>query len=331
MQAVADAAASTPATRPYLCHLISNTWFNFRVPELRAVAALAGVELTIDPAEEAALREESVFLQVRAADDASVARLATRTVMVRRFVDLWATGDSWEALAANVRALAPDVYEAYLAAGTTFKVRVEAFGRAFTEAEKVAQIERLGQLLPFRGKVRLKAPQHSFVLLCDVGARESEGSERPARYYFGREVASGQRELPGKYDLKKRNYIGTTSLDAELSLLMANLARVAPQALQPLPALSPALSPPPSPQARIGVCRPWCATRTAARRQRWWRRRTSAGACSAATSSRPCCTASCARGAAPAPRISPSSRASRRRSPSTTCRSRCTAPLEHGA
>ena len=160
------------------------------------------MELAIDPEEEAALREESVFLQVRVADDASVARLATRTVMVRRFVDLWASGDSWETLAANMRTLAPDVYAGYLAEGTTFKVRVEAFGRAFTEAEKVEQIERLGQLLPFRGKVRLKAPQHSFVLLCDQVSKE-----RPPRLYFGREVASGQRELPGKYDLKRRNYM----------------------------------------------------------------------------------------------------------------------------
>ena len=37
------------------------------MPELRAVAGLAGVELAIDPEEEAALLDESVFLQVRVA------------------------------------------------------------------------------------------------------------------------------------------------------------------------------------------------------------------------------------------------------------------------
>ena len=67
-----------------------------------------------------------LVLQVRVADDASVARLAARTVMVRRFVDLWASGDSWDTLAAAVRALSPEVYGEYLAEGTTFKVRVEA-------------------------------------------------------------------------------------------------------------------------------------------------------------------------------------------------------------
>ena len=36
-------------------------------------------------------------------------------------------------------------------------------------------------------------------------------------------VGVGQRELVGRLDLKRRNYIGTTSLDAELSLVMGNL------------------------------------------------------------------------------------------------------------
>ena len=44
-------------------------------------------------------------------------------------------------------------------------------------------------------------------------------------------VARGARGLVAKLDLKLRPYIGPTSLDAELSLVMANLARVAPNAL----------------------------------------------------------------------------------------------------
>ncbi|CAG8794943.1 18123_t:CDS:2, partial [Racocetra fulgida] len=37
-------------------------------------------------------------------------------------------------------------------------------------------------------------------------------------------VASGNRDLVQKYNLKKRKYIGNTSMDAELSLIMANQA-----------------------------------------------------------------------------------------------------------
>lgn len=48
------------------------------------------------------------------------------------------------------------------------------------------------------------------------------------KIYFGRWLASGSREIVGKYDLKKRKYISTTSMDAELSLITANMALAAP-------------------------------------------------------------------------------------------------------
>lgn len=42
--------------------------------------------------------------------------------------------------------------------------------------------------------------------------------------YFGREVAEGNRELVAAFDLKKRPYLGPTSMDNELALVMANMA-----------------------------------------------------------------------------------------------------------
>jgi len=50
----------------------------------------------------------------------------------------------------------------------------------------------------------------------------------PYMIYFGRLIASGNRNLIQTYNLKKRNYIGNTSMDAELSLIMANQALAAP-------------------------------------------------------------------------------------------------------
>lgn len=48
------------------------------------------------------------------------------------------------------------------------------------------------------------------------------------RVYFGRKVSDGDRSAITKYDLKKRRYISTTSMDAELALITANLALAAP-------------------------------------------------------------------------------------------------------
>jgi len=47
---------------------------------------------------------------------------------------------------------------------------------------------------------------------------------RPKRLFFGRKIAPSIRHLTDKHDLKKRPYISTTSMDAELALVTANLA-----------------------------------------------------------------------------------------------------------
>ena len=50
----------------------------------------------------------------------------------------------------------------------------------------------------------------------------------PKTLYLGRLVAESGRKAIAKYDLKKRSYIATTSMDAELSIVTANLALASP-------------------------------------------------------------------------------------------------------
>jgi tRNA (guanine10-N2)-methyltransferase len=54
------------------------------------------------------------------------------------------------------------------------------------------------------------------------------GAPRPSRILFGRLIGSGSRDILNTYTLKKRKYISTTSMDAELALVMANLTLAAP-------------------------------------------------------------------------------------------------------
>ena len=60
--------------------------------------------------------------------------------------------------------------------------------------------------------------------ICSVDATP----RAPLRIYFGRQIASSSRHLIEKHDLKKRPYISTTSMDAELALVTANLALAGP-------------------------------------------------------------------------------------------------------
>lgn len=76
----------------------------------------------------------------------------------------------------------------------------------------------------FHGRVQLKDPNHTFYCLFE----HAVGGE-PSRVIFGRILGFSRRfELLAKFDLKQRKMIGNTSMDPELSLIMANMGRVVP-------------------------------------------------------------------------------------------------------
>ena len=69
--------------------------------------------------------------------------------------------------------------------------------------------------------------ENQFWWLEDVGSPPHLSTTQglaPHRRWFAREVALGQRPLLETYDLKKRKYLCSTSMTAELSLLVANFA-----------------------------------------------------------------------------------------------------------
>nr|XP_036575048.1 RNA methylase family protein [Colletotrichum truncatum]KAF6781558.1 RNA methylase family protein [Colletotrichum truncatum] len=70
----------------------------------------------------------------------------------------------------------------------------------------------------------MKNPDIEFTIFEDW---ELHGKE-PRHVYLGRLIATGARHLSLKYDLKKRGYISTTSMDSELALVTANIAHAAP-------------------------------------------------------------------------------------------------------
>lgn len=54
------------------------------------------------------------------------------------------------------------------------------------------------------------------------------GGYSPQSIHLGRYLGGSERDAIGKYDLKKRKYISTTSMDAELALITANITLAAP-------------------------------------------------------------------------------------------------------
>ena len=65
----------------------------------------------------------------------------------------------------------------------------------------------------------------------EIYEEQTANHENPKEIVFGKEITYGARNLIHQYDLKKRDYLGTTSMDAELSLIASNLGLVRFQTL----------------------------------------------------------------------------------------------------
>lgn len=83
------------------------------------------------------------------------------------------------------------------------------------------QYELINQFsyLAFAGPIRMKKPDNEWSVMEDWDL----DAEAPKFLYLGRLIETGSRDVIIKYDLKKRRYISTTSMDAELSLVTANI------------------------------------------------------------------------------------------------------------
>lgn len=75
----------------------------------------------------------------------------------------------------------------------------------------------------------MKGAEHEFCISEDWMLDSSVlGIQGPKAVYLGRYLGGGERDIVQKYDLKKRKYICTTSMDAELALITANVTLAGP-------------------------------------------------------------------------------------------------------
>ena len=88
--------------------------------------------------------------------------------------------------------------------------------------------------------MNLSNPDNTFYVMEDYGIDHNNAGDEPERVFFSSlvsqvamvtvyyslQVAYGQRNLLHQYSVKNRIFIGNTSMDAQLSFLMANQAKV---------------------------------------------------------------------------------------------------------
>ncbi|XP_046547438.1 tRNA (guanine(10)-N2)-methyltransferase homolog isoform X2 [Haliotis rubra] len=206
----------------FLFHFASEH-IEFKIPELKSIVSLLGFDITIN---EEKLEKKNPFLVVELPSLEHAKRIMNRTVLVKSLYELWGQGSNKQELYSNLRKYPMELSKPYLMEDTTFKIVVDTFNKKMLQKE-IRKIEDITlEAVSFKGKVNLKDPTHTFSLLEYYGPEGSPPPDQPYLMFFGRWIANGQRDKIQAYHLQKRQFIGNTSMDACLSLIMANMGLV---------------------------------------------------------------------------------------------------------
>lgn len=193
----------------------------FRHAELEALADLNGIKVDLS-----GHNESSPYLIVQLESEEQARKWLKRAILSKAVYELWGIGDTEKELHENVKKNSSDKFPLYKTC--SFKFDIIGYQGSKTNAEKIQMIERFSYV-EFDGKIKMKNPDELFTVLEHYELDEvHKPKEVPIKYYFGRQISLTARAngVLEKYDLKKRSYIGTTTFEAELSLVSCNLAHV---------------------------------------------------------------------------------------------------------
>ncbi|EED24268.1 RNA methylase family UPF0020 protein [Talaromyces stipitatus ATCC 10500] len=215
----------------------------FRQAEIEALATLAGVDVEFIHYD-----KYSPFCIAKFPNMEAARKVISRSILAQDLYELWGRGKTHEELHADVRRRTEHRWNDYK--DVSFRFFIDTFSAKRSQVEKKNLIESFGYL-DFQGPIKMKNPDEDFVIFEDYvsdieekkdeveGTNEDHTQQKDQQtkegrrkglknVYFGRWICASSRHMMDKYDLKKRKYISTTSMDAELSLVTANMAHAAP-------------------------------------------------------------------------------------------------------
>ncbi|KAF3905501.1 hypothetical protein ABW20_dc0109528 [Dactylellina cionopaga] len=227
--------------REYVIHF-AQVHETFRMPELEALASLFNIEFKL-----LHYTDKSPFARIALKSDDDAKRLISRSILGKGIYELWGSGHTYDDLHVDIKKRSSHLWHLYKTC--SFKFFFESFNHNRSEPRKKELIETFSYV-GFDGPIRMKNPDELFSIMEDFEATSISELERfealnieekpetpscnpthldePHQLYLGRLLGRSSRTIIETYDLKKRNYIGTTSMDAELSLVTANMAHASP-------------------------------------------------------------------------------------------------------
>ena len=213
--------------KQYLLYMVQ-THPNFRRAELESLADMFGIEVDFCDYDEG-----SPFCVVELESDEQAQQLIRRSILTKAVFEFWGRGTTLEEMHEAIRAHPTFEQRKEQFKHSSFKFEFENYrgGKKKDMATKVKQIETF-RYVGFEGKIDMKSPEQTYTLIEEYEAPTGKTpAATPLFYLFGRLVQVSDRASMDVYDLKKRPYKGTTSFEAELSLVSANIAQVKPGTL----------------------------------------------------------------------------------------------------
>jgi tRNA G10 N-methylase Trm11 len=181
------------------------------------------------------------FLTINLSESINITQLFSRCVLVKSVYRLWGNAcSSLIGLVKEIHSLPSEFLAPMLQSLKSWSIEIESFGKTFTMENKQI-IRSFFSFLDFTGPVSLKSPELSLWIIMDYMSvannmlvRVNETSymdgiptSNDAILYFGEKVYHHleMKRVLQKYNLKKRLYLGPTSLDNVLAMILANLGK----------------------------------------------------------------------------------------------------------
>lgn len=148
-------------------------------------------------------------------------RLASRSVSIFAIFEVWGEGSDHDSLHAAVKVFLESSEEAReRVANKSFKFKVVGFNRSFGFAEQLKRIESFAWM-NWGGKVEMKTPEERFWVL-ELFRYQAPETESYSKSWLVRQITDSSRSLIETYTLKNRRFLGTTSMESEISFFSSN-------------------------------------------------------------------------------------------------------------
>ena len=214
-----------PPPMKYLVHF-AQSHPNFRLAELRSVAQMFNIGLEEVDLEGHQLDSPFLVLELSCSEP-EIKLILGRCILIRAIYVLYGSSESgFSHMVNEIKGTVNDISDLKLfPPNGSFKFMVETFNHTLDSATQLEMINSFA-FLPIGRRVNLKNPDMTFAIVSDYQMALKKGLAPKFRQVFmGRLVGVGRRDLIEKYSLKKRKYVGTTSMESEISLVSANMVQ----------------------------------------------------------------------------------------------------------